>query len=187
MSLFDPLYTHRLWGPILYAVIGFGFGISFIVFFSENYDKLREAQKENLSSNVSSLKESVSFQKEEIQRLTNLLITKNQLANQQQVLLSQRTNELNELKNSYNTLSQYYQNLGGSSNQLQGRLNTAQQNCSVMAKINQLESEKRNLVNQLTSVDVFNKNIETTKADVRLQLQQNHERIVGLQDKLSCS
>lgn len=196
MSAFDSFYGHKLLGPLMYFILGFSSGIGAFIVFNDEYDKHRDAQKEKLESDVQDLKDNIVVYKERVESLQSSISAKNNLITQQADLIRQRNDELqtmnlnfSKLKSSYDTLSQYYQNLGGSSTQLQSKLNTAQQNCSLMTKINQLELEKKNLVTRINDVssDVFNTNKEVLKADLRYQLQQNHERLMGLQEKLNCS
>ena len=145
------------------------------------------ALPDNEISNISDLNEQVKSQKQDIVQLTSALSSARANLSNGQSKIALDDVSMQTLNNKYSNLVQDYNKLASWYSTLQSQYKTAQSNCNVMSKLNQLELEKRNLGNQLKSVSVFDRDVEKTKQDIRWQIQQNHERLMDMQNKLNCS
>lgn len=187
MSLSSMFYEHYLIVGCSLIILGFSAGFGANQVLVERYKDETSAQKETLSSDVTELNEKLKAKDEELKGLYSALSsTRNDLANGQRRVASDDSS-IQSLNQKYSNLSQDYTKLLSWYNSLQGQYKVAQGNCSIYSKVNQLELEKRTLETQLRSVDIFDPNVENKKQDIRWQMQQNHERLMNLQSKLSCS
>lgn len=186
MSLTSLFYENPIIFYCSLVILGFGAGIATDQFFVERFKELTGVEKYSLISENSKLNETVKLQKQKIDELySSLSSTQVELSNRQSKIGSDNYS-IQTLNQKYNDLYQQYQKLNQLYNNSQNQYQIAQFNCNIMTRLNSLESEKRSLVNQLNSVNVFDRDIEGTKQDIRLQIQQNHDKTINLQSNLKC-
>lgn len=188
MSFRSAFYNH--WFIFSCSIFSSGLvaGLAIDRYFFEQYKSLSGVEKDGFSSDISILRDLVKRQQQEIYDLNNGLSSTREALLQKGNKIGVDNLSIQNLSQKYTDLNQEYQKLSTWYSTLQSQYRTAQTNCSVTSKINELEYEKRNFENQLKSVNrVFDSNVEETKQDIRLQIQQNHERLLDLQSRLSCS
>lgn len=187
MSLSSLFYDHPLIFGCSLFLAGLSSGIAVEKFFSDRVNQIENVSKQELSTDVLQLQDTVNSQHQSIQVLTSeLSAARDELSNRGNQIGSNGLS-LQVWKQKYATLSNDYEKLSGWYTSLSANYRLAQNNCNVLSKINELERQAKHLDNQLRSVDVFDRDIEGTKRDIRAQMQQNHERLINLQSKLSCS
>lgn len=185
--MFHYFHSHPLIVGCSILFTGFGAGFSFNQYFSDHFHKVESVEHSRLSNDVSTLQQEVLSKDAAIQTLSaelsqareSILILRN----------TQGSSNLScqDVSQKYSSLSADYSQLSGMYRNLQANYQKAQQNCNVLGRIDFLEKERRSLENQLNSIgyDVFDKDPESRKREVRLLLSQNHEQLLNVQQNLS--
>jgi chromosome segregation ATPase len=187
MSFFDPYSRSSFVVGCSLVLSGFGVGFAVNEYFSEHFRKVESFETSRLSNDVQTLQQQLLARDESVQTLTEQLSRARQelVALQSNVGSSNYSSQVSNQK--YSDLSQQYARVSGMYSDLQTKYQTAQQNCSALGRINDLEVKRSRLERELSGLqyDVHAKDIDDRRRGLQLLLEQNSQQLISLQQHLS--
>lgn len=187
MSILNLFYEHPLVMGSSLVLAGFSSGFAVSQYFADQVGKVENISKETLTNNVSELQDKVIAQDQRIYSLTSELAqARDELVNR-----SNRSGSdgvaLKISDEKYSTVVQDYNQLAARYQVLQANYSKAQQNCNVLDRLRALEQKRSRLETSLSAVqyDTFEKDPAGRRAEITMQMQQNHQEILELQRNLT--